>query len=215
MTDNRVENTPQSLQVPSVKERVSFSMTAWLTILWIVVFRELSILIILSGLVVAVGVQWIFPMPRVGTQWRIRFLPLLRLIVRFLWDAAVSGVQVAWIVLSGKHVKTGIVRVDVHSCDPVHMTILSALTSLVPGTIVVNIDKTQGRMYLHVLDLDAAGGRQGVREATKKQEERILRAVARTAVLRKLGVESPLSASTLRRGASREAIAETGREESA
>ncbi|QPK81177.1 Na+/H+ antiporter subunit E [Schaalia sp. ZJ405] len=162
----------------TILSRISPALSVWLLIVWLLVFNSVSPLTIVSGILVSLGVQILFPMPRVGTRWPVRVISVMILLARFLWDALMSGLHVAWIVLAGKEPTTGIVRVDLHSNDPVHVTILSAMTSLIPGTIVVHIDRTSGRMYLHVLDLDGAGGPEGVRDQTERQEARILRALA-------------------------------------
>lgn len=166
--------------------RISASLTLWLVVVWLMLFRELTPLTIVSGILAAVGIQLLLPMERVGTRWRARPIALLRLLTRFLVDLVKSGLQVSWIVLSGARVVRGIVRVDLRSDDPVHLTILSAMTSLIPGSIVVRVDQACARIYLHILDLDAQGGPEGVRRATREQEARILRAIAPSDVIARL-----------------------------
>ncbi|MDC4233468.1 Na+/H+ antiporter subunit E [Actinomyces sp. B33] len=171
-----------------VDMRPSAAMTLWLLGVWLLLLRDVSPLGVVGGLLIALAVHLLLPMPRTGTRWRIRPGALAWLLIRFLVDLVHSGLEVSWIILSGRRVRTGIVRVDLHSNDPVHLTIMSAMTSLVPGSIVVAIMRDQARMYLHVLDLDGHGGRAGIRRSALRQEERILRAIAPADVLADLGI---------------------------
>ncbi|WP_022867331.1 Na+/H+ antiporter subunit E [Schaalia vaccimaxillae] len=165
----------------NVRQRVrsvSPMMTLWLTLVWLALFSSVEPLIVIAGVLVAIAIQWFLPMPRTATRWRPRPLALIRLMVVFVRDVIVSGLQVTWIILSGRKVDNGIVRVDLRSSDPVHLTILSAMTSLVPGSIVIRIESEAPRLYLHILDMERQGGADNVRRRTLAQEERILRAIA-------------------------------------
>lgn len=181
-----------SLLAPrSRQRRVALGMTSWLTTVWVLVFQDASWLTVGSGLLVALAVQWFFPLPHVVRHWHLRALPLARLLVRFLADLLVAGVQVSRIVVAGRPVGTGVLEVGLRSADPAHLTIVSAMTSLVPGTIVLEVDRYMGRLTLHVLDLDGHGGPEGVRVSVREQEERMLMAVASDRHLTALGLEPP------------------------
>lgn len=177
--------------LPGVRGRVSPVLTLWLVLVWVMVFGSLSWLTVLGGLLVALAVQVAFPLPHASPRWHWRVWPMVVLVVRFVRDMVAAGLEVAWLVLSGRHTHTGIVRVELRSGDPVHMTIVSAMTSLVPGTIVVRVARLAGVIYLHVLDVDRQGGPEGVRRAVLGQEARVLRAVAPDALLRDVGMDAP------------------------
>lgn len=170
---------------------VSIPMTLWLLVLWLAVFGSVNILNVVGGVLVALAVQLLFPLPTSTHLWHWRVFPLLYLIVRFAWDLIVAGFQVAWIVVSGKTHDDGIVRCDLRSDDPVYMTIVAAMTSMVPGTIVVEASRESHALYLHVLDLKAHGGVEGVRRAVRAQEARVLVAFAPGAVLYDCGMLPP------------------------
>ncbi|PID97750.1 MAG: hypothetical protein CSA82_02695 [Actinobacteria bacterium] len=157
---------------------VSPILTVWLTLVWVLLFSQVSGVIILSGFLVAVAVQLVFPLPRLLRTWRMRPLPLMALLTHFVWDLLVAGLHVSWAILSGKKVRNGIVRVDITSTDAVHVTILSAMTSLVPGSVVVEVDRQGKCMYLHCFDLDALGGVDAIRRKSAEEEARLLRAFA-------------------------------------
>lgn len=177
---------------PRTRRRgVSFPMTAWLLVLWLAVFGSVTPLNIVGGLIVSLAVQLLFPLPTSSHLWHWRIFPLLYLAARFVWDLIVAGAQVAWIVVSGKDHDDGIIRCDMRSDDPVYITIVAAMTSMVPGTIVVEASRETRSLYLHVLDLEAHGGVEGVRRAVRAQEARVLVAFAPRAVLYDCGLLPP------------------------
>ena len=63
------------------------------------------------------------------------------------------------------------------------------MINLVPGTIVVELKRREGIIYLHVFDLEAQGGVEGVRAASLAQEERVLKALASAQTLDTVGVK--------------------------
>ena len=157
--------------------RVTWPMTLWLTVCWVCIFTSVKPLVIVSGLLVAVAAQVTFAArPRV--RWSINPLACLVLIGRFLWDLVVSGLQVSWIVVSGKPTHTDTVSVPIHSTLPAHVTLLTALVNLVPGTMVMSVDVTHNVLVLNVLNMETMGGISGVHRSVHTQEERLLKAVA-------------------------------------
>ena len=158
--------------------RISLTLTVWLTLVWVLVFASLDRMVIASGILVALLVQWVFPLPHITHTWRIRPVMLLLVVVRFLWDLLVAGVQVSWLVVRGCTPQNGRVQVILRSGDPVHMTIMAGMTSLVPGSVVTGVDVADRVLDLHILDIDAQGGEAGVVASVLAQEKRLLAAIA-------------------------------------
>lgn len=171
-----------------VKRHVSISMTLWLLVVWALVFGSLELAVLAGGVLVAIAVQLIFPLPVNKNLWRVRLLPFLYLVVRFNWDLITAGTHVAWLVITGRNHDDGIIKCEVRSDNPVYMTIVAAMTSMVPGTIVVEASRSEHALYLHVLDIEAQGGIEGVRVAVLAQEKRVLIALAPGEVLVETGL---------------------------
>lgn len=171
--------------------RVSTAMTLWLTLVWVAVFASVSPLTIVSGILTAALVQLVFPMPSHRGIWRFRPLLSLYLLVYFAYDLVRAGLQVSRVALTGRDHDDGIVRCDLRSDNAVYMTIVAAMTSMIPGTIVVEASQAKRALYLHCLDLEAQGGVQGIREATWQQEKRVLFAFAPRKVLQETGLWKP------------------------
>lgn len=161
-----------------IRERLSVDMTLWLAFVWILLFRSLEPLVLLSSFLVAVLVQLCLPLPTMGTRWRLRPVWLLVLVAHFLSDVVRAGLGVAWIIVRRRQVDNAVIRVPLTSREPVHITLVCAMTSLIPGSLVVRADTLRGIIHLHVLDVNASGGPEGVRHHVLAVEERLLRAVS-------------------------------------
>ncbi len=168
--------------------RLSWIFTLWLLGVWLALFGSVTWVSVIGGLAVALVIQWLFPLPHQSGTWRIRPLSLIFLVVKFLWDLLRAGLHVAALVLFPKPREDMIIACEIRSNNPVYLAILVAMTSLIPGTIVMQIDRKERRIYLHVLDAKFQGGTSGVRAATLAQEARILRATASKTVLQETGL---------------------------
>nr|WP_269431439.1 Na+/H+ antiporter subunit E [Winkia neuii] len=102
---------------------------------------------------------------------------------RFLWDMFVSALHVSRLIVTGARYRSGFVNIELGQVSDVELMISSAMTSLVPGTLVISVTRAEGdapgAMYLHVIDMQASGGEKGVRQMIEAQTARIRRALPR------------------------------------
>lgn len=162
----------------SQEPRFSVLITAWLTGFWMLLFAQMNFLTVTSGLIVALVVQLLFPLPHSGAIRRLHPGAFAELCVRFGWDMVRAAIHVATVVITGRNYRCAIVRVPLREADEYTIAIVAAMTNLVPGTIVTHIDRSHAYLYLHVFDIAWQGGAQGVIHSTLAQEERVLRALA-------------------------------------
>lgn len=186
----RLADALQKDRLVEPRSPISLVFTFWLVFVWVAVFGSFTPLSVLGAIIVSLAVQWVLPLPRRPRYFWFRPLQVLYLIGYFLWDLLRAGVHVSLLVLFPRPRVDAIIRCPVKSDVPEYLTILAAMTSMIPGTIVVRIDRRRHFMYLHSLDIEKQGGVEGVRAATAAQEERILRAVAPQRILRKLHVSA-------------------------
>lgn len=168
---------PAGATVPVKSALLSVGLSVWLTVLWVLMFAPATWLTVISGALVAVVVQLAFPLPRARRRVKLRPLASVVLAVRFVSDLVRAALHIAMVVATGRSYRCSIVRVDLQSKEEIVLAIVAAMTNLVPGTIVVSIDRAHRYMYLHVFDLDWHGGTEAVRRAGIEQEERVLKAL--------------------------------------
>lgn len=138
----------RSRRYPGTPRRVV--TTAGLVLVWCGLWGSVSIANLASGLVLSVVVLAADRGPT--ARHVIRFRPLLRFAWLVLVDLARSTVNVAIeIATPNDGTEEVIVAVDLPATGSEHMLLLSASITLSPGTAVVDVDRSSGRYYIHLL----------------------------------------------------------------
>lgn len=172
-----------------VRRRLRRLAIHWPTILvlagvWVVLWGDLSWANVLGGLTVAATAVVLFPLPPVVAHAALRPWPFLKLAAYFVVEVFVASFQVAWIALRpGPVPRGGVVGVRLRNPGDIVLTVTAEITSLVPGAVVIEVQRRSGMLFMHVLDLEGAGGAEAVRKRTLELEERVLRAFADSTVL--------------------------------
>ena len=148
----------------------------WLVAFWMGLWGSWSPGIVLSGVAVALVASLAFPLPPVSIGAKVRVLPLVWLVLHFLYDVVRASVLVSKVVLRRRPVKNAIVAVDLHSDSDFVLTAVAALLTLVPGSIVVEARRSTHTLYLHVLDVDDEAAVEKFRAEAFAVEQRFLRA---------------------------------------
>lgn len=137
--------------VRGVRARVSWAATLGLTLIWVVLWGEWTIGAAVFGVVIALGVQLAMPLPDVPELERLRPLALLRVIGWTLWGLVRASVTLSWQILDVRRpVQHAIVRVPLTSPSPFVRAMTAEVTTLIPGSVVIEIDADS--MLLHVFD---------------------------------------------------------------
>jgi multicomponent Na+:H+ antiporter subunit E len=177
---------------------------AWLTAVWVLLWGELSAANVLGGAAVAVVVTATLPMPAIEFHGRIHLVPLLYLLWRFGVDLVVASAQVAARALDTRRAPRGaVLAVPLRSHSDLYLTLTGELCSLVPGSLVVEAHRVTGMLYIHVLDVESAGGIEAARTHVLDTEARLLRAIASDEEL----AEAGLTRRPLRAGHARVVVA--------
>lgn len=148
----------------------------WLTIFWMGLWGSISPGTILLGVVVAALVSYAFPLPPVDLGAKVRFWPLVWLIVHFLIDVLKASVLVTIVVLRRRPVRNAVIEFDLESDSDFVLTAVGAMISLVPGSIVVEARRSTHTLFLHVLDTDDRGEVDAFRRDAMGVERRFLAA---------------------------------------
>jgi len=128
-------------------------LTGTLLVMWLLLNDSLSLGHIVLGLLFAVALGWSSGALRPLTP-RIRqahlALVLLALVLR---DIVRSNLAVARIVLGGREVHSGFVKIPLDLTDPHGLAVLAGIVTATPGTVWVDHDTATSTLTLHVLDL--------------------------------------------------------------
>lgn len=127
---------------------------AWLTAIWVLLWGNVSAANILGGIGVGLLIMVLLPLPRVPVEGRIHVFSLVKLAVVFLYYAGESSLSVAWLAIRPKAPPvTGVLRCRIAIKSDLVLTLFVDAMNLVPGTMVLEIDRTRRLLYVHVLDM--------------------------------------------------------------
>ena len=157
--------------------RHQLPLLAWLVLVWILLWGTWSWANVLSGVTVALVVMLVLPLPPVVGGTRVRPLPLLLYIGHFLVDLVASGAQVAWRAIGPGGVRQGaIVRVQLRADSDLLLTVVAETVSLVPGSLVLDLDREEQLIAVHLLHVDDLADVERQKADVLAIEERIVRA---------------------------------------
>ncbi len=158
--------------------RVSFAWL-WLTIAWVIMWGEVTVANVLAGIIVGAIVLTVLPLPRVIVGVRVHPGRFVAVFLRFLRDVVVASFHVAWLtVRPGDVPRSSVVTVQLRSRNELFQTIVGEMMSLVPGSLVVDLDAEAGRLSMHVLDVETPEQADRFRRRVLAQEHRVLQALA-------------------------------------
>lgn len=161
----------RSLQLP---------MLVWLTVVWVALWGDISLLTVVGGFIVATVSCLVFPLPPLRLDLRVRPLSLLWLVARFAADVVVSSVQVARVVLRpSRPMRNAVVEVNLRTPSDFVLTVVAEMTCLIPGSLVVEARRSTHTLFLHVLDVGDLAGVERFRQSVLDQEARVVRALGR------------------------------------
>ena len=149
----------------------------WLVALWMLLWGQLTWLAFFSGVVAAVVVTRIFRLPPVELSGRVNLWWGLVFVVEFLISLVRGSLTVAWQTLTPGQPGTAIIGVPLVTDDDLIMTHVAVTASLIPGSLIIDIDRDRRILYLHVIGVRTMADVDAQRRSVQHWEERIVRAV--------------------------------------
>jgi multicomponent Na+:H+ antiporter subunit E len=147
----------------------------WLTLVWVAMWGDLSLFNVLAGLLIAVVVCLVFPLPSLRMHLRVRPLRLAWLVLRFVVDVVRASIHVSWTTLQfNRQPLNAVIEVDLRTPSDFVLTLVAEMTSLVPGSLVVEARRSTHTLYLHVLDARDQAGVDQMRRDVLALERRVV-----------------------------------------
>jgi multisubunit Na+/H+ antiporter MnhE subunit len=138
-----------------------------LAVMWCLLIERFDLGAFLAGLLVAVGVQWMFRRVK-GAESLLfhrafrpsKIFALLKLAAFFTYELLLSNIQVAIVVLSPRlRVRSALIELPIALQNDLSITALANMISLTPGTVTVDVSPDLKSLVIHCLnvnDLEAA-----------------------------------------------------------
>lgn len=156
---------------------------------WCLLWGGVDLKNVLGGLLVALLVFVLFPMPPLGHELTLRPLRFAYFLGRFVFDLTKSAIEVGWwAIRPAPQPPSSVVAVQMASRSDFFLTGTGVLCTLVPGSVVVEAQRATGMLYLHVIGAGTPEEVEAARERSRAQEERLLWAVGRRELLEEAGL---------------------------
>jgi multicomponent Na+:H+ antiporter subunit E len=152
----------------------------WLAVVYAALWGELSIGNLLAGLAIGAIIMLALPLPRVPISGRLHPLSLLELIGVSGYYALESSLQIAWFAVrpAGAPV-SGVLRVRLAIRSPLVMVLCADLLNLIPGTMVLELDRETHTVWVHVLDVGSDAAVERFYFTTRRLESLLIRSFER------------------------------------
>ena len=149
--------------------RQELPLLVWLVVVWGALWQDFSPGNLLFGALVAVLVARMFYLPPVELSGRFSLPLAVPFGLVFLGKVAAASFQVFYLALArGPKVTNAVVAVALRSRSDLMVTATGHVISLIPGSLVVEVDRSTSTLYIHGLNVrnedDVAKLRKEVRD---------------------------------------------------
>lgn len=149
-----------------------------LIITWMALWREVSWMTFVSGMFVATIAMRLFYLPPVVLGGRFNPWWAFRYLIYFLWHLMLASFQVAWLAIRpGQTPRTAILEMKLRTRSDFILTMVGLTISLIPGSLVVEVDRLESTLYLHVINTPSRREIDRMRSQVGHIERLLIRAV--------------------------------------
>lgn len=150
---------------------VEIPLILWLMLVWAVLWGELTAKNLLVGLVLSLLVTRALALPPVQLSSRFNVLHAVTLFVTFLWQVIRASFEVLWTVIAhGPRASSSVTAVQMRSHSDLIMTATGSTTGLIPGSVLLEVDRPNAILYFHVLDVHDDEDIEHFRESVRNTE---------------------------------------------
>jgi multicomponent Na+:H+ antiporter subunit E len=154
-----------------------FPLFFGLVLLWSLLWGKFSWLNLLTGAVFAALVSVVFYLPAVQLSGRINLWRCGWLFGKLIFDIVRASIDVSRLALGpGYTASNAIIAVHLRTRSDLILTWTAVATSIVPGSIVVDIERVDSTLYLHVINVGDIAEANRFRARVLATERRIVMA---------------------------------------
>lgn len=184
MTDAERVSTPASAPEPPAEPRKPITLLQLSPLLlalvafWMLLWGSVTPLTIVTGVIVAVLVTRTLYLPRVILAPRVNPFWFIVFLAVFFAQLVVASFQVAFQAVFSRTVqRNAIVKVPLRTRSDFILTGTSIAISLVPGSVILEVDREHAILYVHVLGARTQDDVEKAKANILATERRLLRAL--------------------------------------
>jgi len=134
--------------------RQELPLLVWLVFVWAALWQDFSPGNLLFGALIAVVVARLFYLPPVELGGRFNILRAVPFALLFLGKVVAASFQVLYLAVArGPKVTNAVVAVQLRSHSDLMVTATGHVISLIPGSLVVEVDRSTSTLYIHGLNV--------------------------------------------------------------
>ncbi|TQM30070.1 Na+/H+ antiporter subunit E [Nocardia bhagyanarayanae] len=159
---------------------VRVGVLLWLAAVYMALWGDLSIGNLLAGLAVGTLIMVALPLPRIPVSGRLNLIALAEVVWVCAYYALESSLQIAWFALRpAPPPVSGVLRVNLSTRSDLVLVLTTDLLNLIPGTMVLEIDRNRCLVYVHVLDVGSEAAVARFYQQTRRLERLLISAFER------------------------------------
>lgn len=171
--------------------RQELPLLVWLVIVWGALWQDFTPGNLLFGALLAVAVARMFYLPPVELSGRFSVLRAIPFAVQFLGRVVAASFQVFYLaVAKGPRVTNAVVAVPLRSHSDLMVTATGHVISLIPGSLVVEVDRSTSTLYIHGLNVRNADDVRKLRKEVRDTEAGLIRVMGSKEELAALNLEA-------------------------
>ncbi|WP_150460964.1 Na+/H+ antiporter subunit E [Nesterenkonia ebinurensis] len=180
----RRPRTPLKLELPLI---------LFLGVFWMAVWQSFDLGTFILGLVYGTIVVRVFYLPPLRGTGRLNPFWGLVFLLRFLGKMVMASFQVSWLtVAKGPKVRNSIISIQLRSHDDLLVTLTGHALALVPGSLVLDVDRTTATLYLHALNVTDDEQAERIRQDALRTEALLIRTLGNRSDLAVVKAEARL-----------------------
>lgn len=154
---------------------IELPLIIWLMLVWGALWQDFSAANLVFGLILSVVLVRAFRLPPVRLSGRFDLARGVSFLIWFVWQVIRGSFEVLWVALrQGPHVHNAVIEVPLRTREDLMMTAIGHVASLIPGSLVVDVDRRHGTLYLHVLNVRDAKRADSFRADVLEIERRLI-----------------------------------------
>ncbi|HEU4668730.1 MAG TPA: Na+/H+ antiporter subunit E [Arthrobacter sp.] len=156
--------------------RQELPLLVWLVIVWGALWQDFSAGNLLFGALLAVAVARLFYLPPVELSGRFNILYAIPFALVFLAKVVAASAQLLYLAIAkGPKVTNAVVAVPLRSRQDLMVTATGHVISLIPGSLVVEVDRSTSTLYLHALNISSPQEVENLKNEVRSIEAGLIR----------------------------------------
>lgn len=150
-------------------------LLVWLVLVWGALWQDFSAGNLIFGALIALAVAQAFYLPPIELSGRFNWLRGLLFMLWFIQQVMIASFQVLyWAVVKGPRIRNAVIAVPLRSPSDLLMTAVGHVLSLIPGSLVVEVDRGSATLYVHAMNAPTPESVVKVRQGIQDIEARLI-----------------------------------------